>query len=485
MPGHQRLHDVDLAVRAGGEAVALLGLGGRVGQPLALGQGHPHLDAVGRGDPSLGLDVLPGGVVPLGPDEGEHVALAAVLAHQRRGQADAAAGLEVGGHPEDRRRQQVHLVVDDEAPVAGVEQLQVGVDALAAHREHLVRRDGDRPDFLDRPGVLPDLVLGQARAPDQLVLPLPRAHGVGDEDERGGLRVRHGGRPDQRLAGAAGQHDHARPAVPEGLRGVALVVAQLPPGLVEVDRVRLAVDVPGVVLGRPAELEQRLLEVAALGGVHRDGVVVDAVPEHAGDLLGAQHLLEHRPVVRHQGEAVGGVLLQPQPAVARHRLGDVDEQGVGHRVAAVLQQRVDDLLGVVPGGARVPQPQRRQPVGVHVLGRALELGERCDRLAAVGSTVVVDLEQERLVRLDDEGAVGHRTSVRRGWVGARRGRVCRPADKPGRSPSQAQPIGRTDVIRCTANTRVSSARWSWAVSRPPSRPSGSTTRSEREPWLST
>ena len=44
---------------------------------------------------------------------------------------------------------------------------------------------------------------------------------------------------------------------------------------------RLAVDVPGEVLGRPAQLEQRLLEVAALGGVHGDGVVVDPVAEHA------------------------------------------------------------------------------------------------------------------------------------------------------------------------------------------------------------
>jgi hypothetical protein len=37
-------------------------------------------------------------------------------------------------------------------------------------------------------------------------------------------------------------------------------------------------------------------------------------------------------------------------------------------VAAELQQDVDDLLGVVPGGARVPQTERRQPVGVDVLG---------------------------------------------------------------------------------------------------------------------
>ena len=39
-----------------------------------------------------------------------------------------------------------------------------------------------------------------------------------------------------------------------------LVVAQLPAVLLHVDRVRLAVDVAGEILGRPADLEQRLLE---------------------------------------------------------------------------------------------------------------------------------------------------------------------------------------------------------------------------------
>ena len=107
------------------EPVALLRLGGRVGQPLRVGQRHPHLDAVGRRDVALRLDVLPRRVVALRPDQREDVALAAVLAHQRRGQAEPAAGLQVGGEPEDRRGQQVHLVVDDQAPVAGVEQLEV------------------------------------------------------------------------------------------------------------------------------------------------------------------------------------------------------------------------------------------------------------------------------------------------------------------------------------------------------------------------
>ena len=150
-----------LGARRGADAVALLRLGSGVGQPLGVGQRHPDLDAVGRRDPALRLDVLPRCVVALGADQGEHVALAAVLAHQRGGQPEPAARLQVGGHPEHRRRQQVHLVVDDEAPVARVEQLEVRVLALPLGRHHLVRGDGDRPDLLALAGVLADLLLGQ------------------------------------------------------------------------------------------------------------------------------------------------------------------------------------------------------------------------------------------------------------------------------------------------------------------------------------
>ena len=78
-----------------------------------------------------------------------------------------------------------------------------------------------------------------------------------------------------------------------------------------------------------------------------------------------------------------------------------------HRVAREAHQRVDDLLGVVAGGARVPQAQWRQSVGVHVLGAALEFGERGDRGACLGGLRMVDLEQQGLVRLHDQRSVGH------------------------------------------------------------------------------
>jgi hypothetical protein len=167
----------------------------------------------------------------------------------------------------------------------------------------------------------------------------------------------------------------------------------------------LAVDVPGEVLGGPAQLEQRLLDLAALGGVHGHGVGVDAGADQRGDPLGLQHLLQHRAVGGGQDQAVRRVLGEGEPAVAVHGLGDVDEQGVRHGVAAVLHQRVHHLLGVVPGGPRVPQAERGQPVGVDVLRRPLQLGEGRDGPAAGVGPLVVDLQEQGLVGLDDQRTI--------------------------------------------------------------------------------
>ena len=57
------------------------------------------------------------------------------------------------------------------------------------------------------------------------------------------------------------------------------------------------------------------------------------------------------------------------------------------------------------GGARVPQPEPRDAVGVDVLGGALELGEDREVVAGVFGERVRDLEQHGAVALHDEGAV--------------------------------------------------------------------------------
>ncbi len=172
VPFQDRLHHRDLGVRGGTQLVPFVGFGDGVGHPFGVRQGHPHLDAVGGRDPPLRLDVLPRRVVPLGSDQREHVALTAILAHQGGGEAEASTGLQVGGHAEHRCGQEVHLVVDHETPVAGIEEFQMLVFALGAPGDHLVRGDRDRADLLALARVLADLLLGERRARDQLALPL-------------------------------------------------------------------------------------------------------------------------------------------------------------------------------------------------------------------------------------------------------------------------------------------------------------------------
>ena len=73
----------------------------------------------------LVLEHAPADLVALRSDQREHVGLAAVLADERRGQPEPAARLQLRGQPEHRRGDQVHLVVDDEAPRLGREPIEV------------------------------------------------------------------------------------------------------------------------------------------------------------------------------------------------------------------------------------------------------------------------------------------------------------------------------------------------------------------------
>ena len=76
------------------------------------------------------------------------------------------------------------LVVDDEAPIAGIEELEGPVFALRFACDYLVGSDGDRLDFLLFAGVFAYFVFGQGGAAQELVAPLSAGDGIGDQDER-------------------------------------------------------------------------------------------------------------------------------------------------------------------------------------------------------------------------------------------------------------------------------------------------------------
>jgi hypothetical protein len=121
--------------------------------------------------------------------------------------------------------------------------------------------------------------------------------------------------------------------------------------------VRLTVDVAGEVFCWPAELEEDLFQMAALRRMNYHGIRVELGSDQPFDLRAAQHLGQHRDVAADQNQSSGGVLLDPQPAVAVHRVGDLDQEGARHRIAAEAEQRIDHLLRVMAGGSRIPQAE--------------------------------------------------------------------------------------------------------------------------------
>ncbi|GAP54876.1 hypothetical protein AHiyo6_14410 [Arthrobacter sp. Hiyo6] len=177
---------------------------------------------------------------------------------------------------------------------------------------------------------------------------------------------------------------------------------------------RSSVNVAGEVLSRPADLEQQLLQLAPLGGMHHDGLGINAWAQQGLNFLRAADFLKHGVVIGAHHQSVLWILLQPQPAVPGHRFLDVDQQRVGHREPGILQQCVQDALSIQACRAGIPEPQRGETVTVHVFGCAFELGECGDGVPCVGGLLMVYLKQDGFVALDNQGAIGHGVRAFRG-----------------------------------------------------------------------
>ena len=391
---------------------------------------------MGGGDVAGGFDFLPRNFELFGADEAEHFLFAAVFAHQCCRQAQAAACLQARGQPEDGCGQQVDFVVDNQAPVARIEQLQVQVGAFAAGGEHLVGGDCDRSDLFDRTGVFADFIFRQAGAAQQFGLPLFGGHRIGHQDKRRCAHLCHGRGTHNGFSGTAGQDDYTGFTAHKGLHGFVLVWPQVPlfgprafalaligaagaarplagagrtSGvwlrlvIVEVDRVCFTVDVAGVVGHRVAQFEQAELQFAAFGRVHLDGAGVDPGAEdslHFG-LFGK--VVQQRGVGGFENQAVHGRTGQHQHPEAVHEVDDFQQEFVRDGVFGVFEQGVDDGFGVVAGGARVPQSQRGDGVRVNVFGCARKLGERRDGRCCFGRVGVAGFQKDCAVGLDDEG----------------------------------------------------------------------------------
>ena len=114
-----------------------------------------------------------------------------------------------------------------------------------------------------------------------------------------------------------------------------------------------------------------------------------------------RQLFEQRPVLGDQPELAVDPL-EPDPPVAADQLAQVGRHVRGNGKLGIGLERLDHRVGRHAGGGGVPERERRQAVGVNVLGALLQLGERRDRVAGLGVQRIVDLQQDRAVALHDQ-----------------------------------------------------------------------------------
>ena len=214
-------------------------------------------------------------------------------------------------------------------------------------------------------GVLADFRGGQRGLVEDLADPLADGDRRGGQDQGRGLQTGERAQADDRLARAARQHDDAaaaarRTARIEDIDRFALVFAQperqaVRGRVADVNSERRAFLVAGQVLDRVADLHQRLLQVAALGRVDDERVVVDA-PEQVGlRFLVARDLSDEHGVVGVQQQPAVAGLEQFQPPVARDVLADVD----AHVFRQVVLSRTRPVRRSSTRRSRRPRPRSR------------------------------------------------------------------------------------------------------------------------------
>ena len=152
-------------------------------------QRHRQIDAklhaFGACDEAGFFQVLPRNVVALGADQTKDVALAAVLADKRGGQADTARCLQFRRNPKDWSGQQVDFVVNYKAPVAFPKKrkVRIGAGLVGPPCKDLISGDRHRRDGFVFARVFRDLLFCQIGFVQQFFYPLVDRGDVGRHNQ--------------------------------------------------------------------------------------------------------------------------------------------------------------------------------------------------------------------------------------------------------------------------------------------------------------
>jgi hypothetical protein len=380
----------------------------------------------------------------------------AVLAHEGRGEAEALHRLDLGDDAEDGRGEEVHLVVDDEAPFLAPEEAEVGEVRVLVRPpgEDLVGRDRDGLHRLLAARVLADVLGRDPGLVGELVHPLVDRRDISRNYECLAPDGGHRGHAHDGLARAAGEDDDAvararETAAEEGREGILLVGPEREgparaPFRKEPDLEGIARHEGSLVADRPAEPEELALHRAALG--EPDAEAVGAGREPPLELLvGAELALDagigadeeeildpgrgfrgtfvlnvvssfgltaSSPLGLNIISSIGPYGAEDELAEARHGVAHDEGQVVGHLVAPVLLEGLEDRVRAEARARRVPEGQGADSVGVEVLGALLERGESAYRGPRLFKSGIVHVEEEGEVALNDEGlAFGHNSPL--------------------------------------------------------------------------
>ena len=183
--------------------------GNRIVNFMFRGKGYPDFHTTGCRDPALLFKIFPGNIVAFRPDKGEYIAFAAVFTDKRGGKTAAAYGLNLRGNPEHRRRQKVHLIINNQTPGPFPENAEMGKGAFLVRppRENLIGRDRYCFYFFFIAGILADFFPRQRSLVHKLGRPLMDRRDICGKNERTGGEHFHDGHTHHCFSRPAGKHD--------------------------------------------------------------------------------------------------------------------------------------------------------------------------------------------------------------------------------------------------------------------------------------
>ena len=365
-----------------------------------------------------------------------------VFAHERGGKAQAASGLHFGTQTEHRSRQQVHFVVNHQAPLFLTKEREVreflldfffgqiidigigffvGLLGTLTLRQNLVGRHRHGADFLDFAGVFLHLVESQVRLVANFTNPLTRSRNVRRQNQGLSLYQSHRGKANHGLTRTARQHNHARTALfgtarVEHLGSFLLVVAESKRlsahrRFTQVNRKRIAHGITGQVFHRETRIREGHLQVAAAFRVHFGVQVVNKLKNERFHLLEVADFGEHVLVIGFDNQLVA-FFLKTQQTITVHVILNFRNDGFRNREATLAFETFQNFGCTKARRSGVPQAEGANLVGMQMLGALDQFGERGNRVAGSFVGRGINLHHNFHITLNNNGAIRiHRRQI--------------------------------------------------------------------------